>query len=351
MPCVGKTLRELCAYSCHNTTGVNISFFILSIQPERARFISFSVGGAGCGCRQTPTPLINAQSLFSDHIYRTRARPVYIDAMKTDNAVSGKEDSFLPTFPCHKKRKHPTNCLFCFVNSVQSTAEQEKKLESSKIIGSGVIRSSLKKEVLKDLDNIDETNQLCDKSEKSLLFDTLFVDLNYLVGHQSNTLKKILKELAVVGYTREGKYFQQHYLVRSPLYNDLSCSRPPKLQGANLKIYENLLERHGIQWTDGDVPIKEVHCTLLKLFSNTSRIIVASAHNANYIKRIYGKFITCSVDILSTANGKIPLWAEEILKPEPILCAHHVMNSQKECALNNVRLLKFRYDGLLSAPF
>ncbi|TLY46061.1 MAG: hypothetical protein E6K54_08610 [Gammaproteobacteria bacterium] len=176
-------------------------------------------------------------------------------------------------------------------------------------------------------------------------FDVLFLDFNYLIGFKKNI---ILKELAIVGRTKTGTNFQQHYLLRSPLCNKNGVvSKPPRFQGINRTTYDNLLKYHGINWWDGEVPFTGLYADILELLNNSEHVIVENRVKANHIRKVYKEHLQCTVSTMENDKRKIPNWAEELFKPEPMVCAFHINRPGKGCALNNARLFRSLYEGLL----
>lgn len=181
--------------------------------------------------------------------------------------------------------------------------------------------------------NIRESPKIPKKSKalaaEQPIFERLFVDFNYLVGSK---LKIVIKEMAIVGRTKDGTAFQQCFLVHSPIYsvNDVDSEAR--------SVSENLTARHGITWLDGDVSMGSIH-RLVKLYNNSSSVYVPDESKARVLKNIfYFKNNVCNIQGLLLDDS-----TKEIT-PQPLFCAFHINKADKICALNNARLMSIRFD-------
>lgn len=165
---------------------------------------------------------------------------------------------------------------------------------------------------------------------KQPVFDRLFVDFNYLLVNEQRI---IIKEMAVVGRTRDGTPFQQSYLVHSPLYSNYVVSDETR------SICDDLIASHGIDWIDGEVNITTIR-RLVKLFNNSTSVFLLNERKAEILQNMfYFSSNVCNIENLPLHDSV------KDIKPLPLFCSFHINKPNKACALNNARLMNIRFDA------
>lgn len=219
-------------------------------------------------------------------------------------------------FVCHTYPYYQTiNCSYCFVNSVSNR----------RTTSSGPTE-----------------NEICvHKTDSSPKFDRLFVDVNFLLAYPNDP---IIKELAIVGRALDGTtHLQQCLLLQSPCHFNTSKRKPPVFTDIHVREkYGKMIEQHGIDWMDGEVPLLAVRKFIRQLvaLSSPPPVFITGSNKVKYFKTLFN---LRSAQVCSEESVMPSTW-DNILTPQPLLCAFHTLKPGKQCALNNAYLMNLRYE-------
>lgn len=151
----------------------------------------------------------------------------------------------------------------------------------------------------------------------------------------------IPKEVAVVSL--QGNVIG-HWIIKAPHnFQDLPNG---------LKVMNNFctVEIHGLEWFDGDVPIKVLKYHVCELVKNAKQIYARGCNNASFLESLICRHV------INFENYHAPTFSklQELFPSENTVCSSHASPKKPEnflnfCALNRVMLLKRWFHELLPA--
>lgn len=150
----------------------------------------------------------------------------------------------------------------------------------------------------------------------------IIVDIQALYGSAGEFLPK---EIAVTATHNE---HYGHWLVEPP-YDFGDLPKHVRTSNNNLTCYH-----HGLEWVDGDTPLRKVYANLRAMCRNTLRIYTRGLQKAELLRDVLGREIINLEEFDGPSFKNMPI--------NNTFCIHHGMlkEDRATCALNNVARIR-----------